>query len=138
MASLPLPLLALNAPTMFGYKGTKNPELVKEFFNFVMTTESLQEILDNSPEYTNLDVNDDNVVQHWIPEEEIFMSGIARSKMLMPVLQTGTKYTNDYWMDFGADLVAYCQGTMEANTVLKNMDINRSEAAKVAGDSAWK
>ncbi len=46
-------------PTMFGYKGTEHEDLVKEFFNFVTTTESLQEILDNSPAYTNLDMNDD-------------------------------------------------------------------------------
>ena len=115
-------------PTMFGYNGTSHPELVKEFFNFVTTTESLQEILDNSPQYTNLDVNDDALE---------FMASVDESKMLTPVLQTGTKYTNDYWMNFGADLVAYCQGTMEANAVLKNMDTNRAEAAKVAGDEAW-
>ena len=31
-------------PTMFGYKGTEHEDLVKEFFNFVTTTESLQEM----------------------------------------------------------------------------------------------
>ncbi|MDD3140993.1 MAG: ABC transporter substrate-binding protein [Lachnospiraceae bacterium] len=125
-------------PTMFGYKGTKNAELVKEFFNFVTTTKSLQEILDNSPAYTNLDVNDDKLEQHWLPEEEEFMKTVDSSKMVTSVIQTGTKYTNDYWMDFGADMVGYCQGTMKANDVLKNMDANRAEAAKVAGDTAWK
>ena len=45
-----------SGPTMFGYKKSEHPELVKEFFNFVTTTESLQEILDNSPVFTNLDV----------------------------------------------------------------------------------
>jgi raffinose/stachyose/melibiose transport system substrate-binding protein len=40
-------------------------------------------------------------------------------------------------MDFGADMVAYCQGTMEANDVLANMDSNRAAAAEVAGDEAW-
>lgn len=124
-------------PTMFGYKGTEHPELVKEFFNFVTTTESLQEILDNSPAYTNLDVNDSNLEQHWLPEEETFMATMDESKMVTPVLQTGTKYTNDYWSDFGADMVAFCQGTMEANDVLKNMDSNRAESAKVANDPAW-
>lgn len=124
-------------PTMFGYNGTDHPELVKEFFSFVTETQSLQEILDNSPQYTNIDMNDDAVEQHWLPEEEEFMNSVDKSKMLTPVLQTGTKYTNDYWMNFGADLVAYCQGTMEANDVLKNMDTNRAEAAKVAGDEAW-
>jgi len=125
-------------PTMFGYNGSEHPELVKEFFDFVCSTESLQEILDNSPAYTNLDVNDDALVQKWLPEEEEFMSSMDESKMGTAVLQTGTKYTNDYWMDFGADMVSFCQEQMEANDVLKNMDTNRAEAAKVAGDEAWK
>ena len=125
-------------PTMFGYKGTTHPELVKEFFSFVTTTESLQEILDNSPSYTNLDVNDDKLQQHWLPEEEEFMKTLTDEQMKTPVLQNGTKYTNDYWMQFGQDMVAYCTGQMEANDVLKNMDNNRAEAAKVANDPAWK
>ena len=125
-------------PTMFGYQGSEHPELVKTFFDFVCQTESLQEILDNSPAYTNLDVKDDAIEQHWLPEEEAFMNTVDSSKMGTAVLQTGTKYTNDYWMDFGADLVSFCQGQMQANDVLKNMDTNRAEAAKVAGDDAWK
>ncbi len=124
-------------PTMFGYQGTEHPELVKKFFEFVCTTESLQEILDNSPSYTNLDVKDDAVVQHWLPEEEEFMKTMKEEQMKTAVLQTGTKYTNDYWMDFGADMVSFCQGRLEADDVLKNMDTNRAEAAKVAGDEAW-
>ncbi|MDO4522956.1 MAG: ABC transporter substrate-binding protein [Eubacteriales bacterium] len=124
-------------PTMFGYNGSEHPELVKEFFNFVTTTESLQEILDNSPAYTNIHVNDDAVEQHWLPEEEEFMASIPEEKMSVSVLQNGTKYTNDYWMDFGQDMVSFCQGEMEANDVLANMDTNRAEAAKTAGDPAW-
>lgn len=125
-------------PTMFGYAGSSHPELVKEFFNFVTTTESLQEILDNSPAYTNLDVTDTNVQQHWLPEEEEFMATVPQEKMKYGVLQTATKYTNAYWMDFGADMVSFCLGEIDANTVLKNMDANRAEAAKAAGDTAWK
>lgn len=125
-------------PTMFGFKGAKNPELVKEFFKFCTSTESLQEILDNSPAYTNLDVTDKNVVQKWLPEEKEFMATISADKMKTGVLQTSTKYTNNYWMDFGADMVAYCYNKIQANDVLKNMDTNRAEAAKVAGDEAWK
>lgn len=125
-------------PTMFGYAGTEHPELVKEWFRFVTTTQSLQEILDTSAKYTNLDVNDENLEQHWLPEEEEFMNTVDKSKMGTPVLQTGTKYTNDYWMDFGADLIAYCQGTMDADTVLSNMDANRAAGAATAGDEAWK
>ena len=124
-------------PTMFGYKGTEHEDLVKEFFNFVTTTESLQEILDNSPAYTNVDMNDDAIEQHWLPEEEEFLATVDDSKKSVSVLQTGTKYTNDYWMQFGQDMVAFCQGEMGANDVLANMDTNRAEAAKTVGDANW-
>ena len=124
-------------PTMFGYKGTEHEDLVKEFFNFVTTTESLQEILDNSPTYTNVDMNDDAIEQHWLPEEEEFLATVDDSKKSVSVLQTGTKYTNDYWMQFGQDMGAFCQGEMEANDVLANMDTNRAEAAKTVGDANW-
>lgn len=125
-------------PTMFGYKGTKHPDLVETFFEYCTQTETLQEILDNSPAYTNLDVNDDQVNQHWLPEEQEFMSAIPEDKMQYGVLQTGTKYTNAYWMDFGSAMVSYCQGQSSADDVLKDMDSNRAEAAKAAGDSNWK
>lgn len=124
-------------PTMFGYNGSEHPELVKEFFNFVTETESLQEILDNSPAYTNIHANDDAVEQHWLPEEEEFMATIPAEKMSVSVLQNGTKYTNDYWMNFGQDMVSMCLGEMEPNDVLANMDTNRAEAAKTVGDANW-
>ncbi len=72
---------------MFGYKGTEHEDLVKEFFNFVTTTESLQEILDNSPAYTNVDMNDDAIEQHWLPEEEEFLATVDDSKKSVSVLQ---------------------------------------------------
>lgn len=124
-------------PTMFGYKDAKNPELVKAFFEFVTRTESLQSILDNSPQYTNIAANDDAVEQHWLPAEDEFMASIPEEKMTSSVLQTGTKYTNDFWMDFGADMVAFCLGQIEANDVLINMDNNRADAAALAEDTNW-
>lgn len=123
-------------PTMFGYSGAKDPELVKEFFRFVCTPESLQEILDNSPSYTNLDVTVD-IEQHWLPEEQELIASVDPAKMDTCVLQNATKYTNDYWMDFGEDMIAYCQGTMEANDVLANMDANRAMGAQTVGDPNW-
>ncbi len=125
-------------PTMFGYAGTEHPDLVKAFFEYCTQTETLQEILDNSPAYTNIDVNDDKVQQNWLSEEKEFMESIPEEKMKTGVLQTATKYTNTYWMDFGADMISFCQGQMTANDVLTNMDANRAQAAKAAGDSNWK
>lgn len=115
-------------PTMFGYSGTEHEDLVRAFFQFVCTPESLQEILDNSPQYTNLDVNVE-IEQHWMPEEEEFMAGVDGDRMGVSVLQTGTKYTNDYWMQFGQDMIAFVKGDIEANDVLKNMDKNRANGA---------
>lgn len=125
-------------PTMFGYAGTEHPELVKEFFNFVTTTESLQEILDSAVDRTNMDVTDEAVEQHWMPEELEFMETVPEEKMVYPVLQTATKYTNDFWSDFGQDMISFCLGEMEANDVLKNMDVNRAEKAKTEGNEDWK
>ena len=56
------------------------------------------------------------------------------SKKSVSVLQTGTKYTNDYWMQFWSGYGCILPGEMEANDVLANMDTNRAEAAKTVGD----
>ena len=124
-------------PTMFGYKGTEHEDLVRAWFQFVCTPESLQEILDNSPKYTNLHVNVD-IEQHWLPEEEAFMETIPPEKLECCVLQNGTKYTNDYWMQFGQDMIEYIQGGIDANEVLARMDGYRAEAAATVGDEYWK
>jgi len=124
-------------PTMFGYKGTEHEDLVRAWFQFVCTPESLQEILDNSPKYTNLHVNVD-IEQHWLPEEEAFIATVPAEKMECCVLQNGTKYTNDYWMQFGQDMIEFVQGGIDANEVLARMDGYRAEAAKNVGDPAWK
>lgn len=126
-------------PIMMGYKDTAHPELVKAFFDFVTTNESLQERLDAHPAWTNLAVNEDvvNIEQHWLPAEEELIANVDDDKRLTSVLQTGTKFTNDYWMDFGADMVAYFTGQIEANDVLKNMDNNRAKSAELQKDPAW-
>jgi raffinose/stachyose/melibiose transport system substrate-binding protein len=126
-------------PIMMGYKDSANPELVKAFFDFVTTDESLQERLDAHPAWTNLAVNEDvvNIEQHWLPAEEELIANVDEDKRLTPVLQTGTKYTNDYWMDFGADMIAYFTGQIEANDVLSNMDANRASSAELEQDPAW-
>lgn len=58
------------------------------------------------------------------------MAGITDEQKQYSVLQTATKYTNDYWMQFGQDMVAYCTDQMEAEQVLSNMDENRATAAR--------
>lgn len=127
-------------PIMLGNKDTEHPELVKAFFDFVTTNESLQELLDSHYDWTNLAVDEDVVTieQHWIDAEKELIDNMDDSLRLTPVLQTGTKYTNDYWMDFGSDMIAYFTDQMEANEVLSNMDANRAEAAELQEDENWK
>ena len=79
-----------------------------------------------------------DIEQRWLPEEEEFMNSIDPAKIGVSVLQTGTKYTNDYWMQFGYDLVAFAKGEIEANEVLENMDANRAEGAATVGDENWR
>ena len=128
-----------SGPIMMGNKNSENPELVKAFFNFVTTDQSLQELLDAHTNWTNLAVNEDVVTiqQHWLDVEKDLIASVDDSLRLTPVLQSGTKYTNDYWMDFGADMIAYFTGQIEANEVLSNMDANRAESAALQSDSNW-
>ena len=129
-----------SGPIMMGNKNSENPELVKAFFNFVTTDQSLQELLDAHTNWTNLAVNEDVVTidQHWLDVEKDLIASVDDSLRLTPVLQTGTKYTNDYWMDFGADMISFFTGQMDANEVLSNMDANRAESAALQADPNWK
>lgn len=128
-----------SGPIMMGNKNSEHPELVKAFFDFVTTQQSLQELLDAHTNWTNLAVNEDAVTieQHWLPAEEELMATVDKTKMKTPVLQSGTRYTNDYWMDFGSDMIAYFTGQMEADDVLANMDANRAESAELQNDANW-
>ncbi len=126
-------------PIMMGNKNSEHPELVKAFFNFVTTDKSLQTLLDAHTNWTNLAVNEDVVTieQHWLDVEKDLIANVDDSLRLTPVLQTGTKYTNDYWMDFGSDMIAFFTGQIEANDVLVNMDANRAESAELQADANW-
>lgn len=126
-----------SGPALFGYADSKFPAEVKEFFRFYVTPESLQAKLDGTPEWTNLDVTV-QIDQHYPPAEESFMSGITdEQKNIQAVLQTGTKYTNDQWMEFGADLASMFMGEMTAEQVLQATDERRANIAKSQGDTNW-
>ena len=126
-----------SGPALFAYADSKFPAEVKEFFRFYTTVESLQEKLDGTPEWTNLDVTVD-IKQNYPPAEDAFMSGITDAqKNIQAVLQTGTKYTNDQWMDFGADLSSMFMGEMTAEEILIATDERRANIAKSQGDPNW-
>jgi raffinose/stachyose/melibiose transport system substrate-binding protein len=123
---------------MFACAQTRYPNEVKEFFRFYTATENLQIKLDGTPEWTNIDVTVP-VRQHWTKEEEVFMAGITdQQKNIQAVLQTGTKYTNDQWMEFGSDLASMFMGRMTAKQVLQATDERRANLARSQNDPAWR
>jgi raffinose/stachyose/melibiose transport system substrate-binding protein len=67
------------------------------------------------------------------------MAGITdQQKNIQAVLQTGTKYTNDQWMEFGADMASMFLGRMTAKEVLRATDERRANIARSQNDPAWK
>jgi raffinose/stachyose/melibiose transport system substrate-binding protein len=126
-----------SGPALFGCAQTKYPNEVKEFLRYYTSRESLQTKLDGNPEWTNIDVTVP-VRQHWTTEEEVFMAGITEDqKSIQAVLQTGTKYTNDQWMEFGADMASMFMGRMTAKQVLQATDERRANIARSQNDPNW-
>ena len=126
-------------PIMMAYRESENPELVRAFYDYLVEPANLQTLLDAHESWTNLAVNEAvvSIEQHWLPIEKELIDNVTEVQRQTPVLQTGTRYTNDHWMTFGQDLVAYCLGQMEANEVLANMDKARAESAKLEGNADW-
>jgi raffinose/stachyose/melibiose transport system substrate-binding protein len=126
-----------SGPALFACAQTRYPDAVKEFLRFYTRPENLQIKLDGTAEWTNIDVTVP-VTQHWTREEEVFMAGITdRQKNIQAVLQTGTKYTNDQWMEFGADMASMFMGRMTAKEVLRATDERRANIARSQNDPAW-
>ena len=53
------------------------------------------------------------------------------------VLQTAVTYVNPQWFDIGKDMVAMFTGSMDADTLLRNLDRRRADLARAARDPAW-
>ena len=126
-----------SGPAAFGYQESKNPEAIKAYFKFLTEPENLQIKLDHTIEWTNIDVTVD-VEQHFTDIEKAFKEGIPREKYeIAPVLQTGTKYTNDQWMETGKDMISMFMGELTSKQVLENIDERRAKIAKGQNDPDW-
>jgi raffinose/stachyose/melibiose transport system substrate-binding protein len=126
-----------NGPALFAYSGSRYPAEVKEFLKFITTPEMLQIKLDGCPEWTNIDVTVP-VKQKYPPEEEALMATITDAQRnIQAVLQNGTKYTNDQWMEFGADMADMFLGRKTAKQVLQATDERRANIARSQSDPNW-
>jgi len=126
-----------SGPAAFGYKDSKNIDAVKEYFAFLAKPENLQIKLDNTDQWTNIDTTAE-ITQHFTDAEKTFKESIPREKYeIAAVLQTGTKYTNDQWMDAGKDMISMFMGELTSKQVLENIDERRAKIAKSQNDPAW-
>ncbi|MGC8718092.1 MAG: ABC transporter substrate-binding protein [bacterium] len=125
-----------NGPARFAYKMGKYINEVKQYFEFLTRKDNLQYKLDNTPEWTNIDVTVD-IKQRWLPMEKELMRKIPHSKYKL-ILQSGVKYFNEQWMEVGKDIEALYIGAITPEQILKNIDERREKMAKAQSDPAWK
>ncbi|MDA3846803.1 MAG: extracellular solute-binding protein [Vallitaleaceae bacterium] len=119
-------------PSRFIYSGSENIEAAKLYMDFVVRTDNLQYILDNSARYSNLPFAGlktkytDNINQ-------IFDSYTNSGT----VLQTAVTYINPQWMDTSSDITSLLLDVSTPADVLAAVDKRRADQADAAGDPAW-
>lgn len=119
-------------PSKFIYSGSKHIEEAKQYLAFLAEPENLQYLLDNEPNFANLNFSglkdkytDDQKKLHEMYSEK----GTD--------IQNYVNYVNPQWMDIGKDLVGMFGGAIQPVDVLKSIDKRRADMAKVAKDPSW-
>jgi raffinose/stachyose/melibiose transport system substrate-binding protein len=127
-------------PTMFGYSQSPYEEEIREYFRFMARIDNLQYLLDNHPEWTNIDLSPEaeaQIQQHYSPIELEFVASLRPEQMQYTIMQTGVKYMNEQWMDMGADLEAMFVGAMTPEDVMAAIQERRDRLARAQSDPAW-
>jgi raffinose/stachyose/melibiose transport system substrate-binding protein len=119
-------------PSKFIYSGSKHIDEAKQYFAFLTKQESLQYLLDNTPDFVGLDFS--GVEGKWTAEQKEFLDKYPAKTI---VYQDAVNYVNAQWMDMGKDMVSMFTGSIKPVDVLKNIDQRRAEMAKTANDPAW-
>lgn len=119
-------------PSRFVYSGSANADAAKQYLAFLAQPENLQYMIDNVPKYNTLPFS--GVQPDYSPEIKAFYDAYP---VHGTVYQTLVKYLNPQWMEIGKELTAMLQGDETAEQVLQNIDRNRADQAKAAGDAYW-
>ena len=119
-------------PSKFIYSGSPHIEEAKQYLAFLAASENLQYLLDNTPEFA--DLNFSGLTAKWTPEQQEFLDTYAAKSI---VYQDAVNYLNPQWMDIGKDMVAMFTGAMTPEEVLASIDQRRADMAKTANDPAW-
>ncbi|MBE0601903.1 MAG: extracellular solute-binding protein [Firmicutes bacterium] len=119
-------------PSRFVYSGSANADAAKQYLAFLAQPENLQYMIENVPKYNTLPFTG---VQDVYSDE--ISSFYAAYPVHGTVYQTLVKYLNPQWMEIGKELTAMLQGDITPEQVLMNIDRNRNDQAKAAGDANW-
>ena len=119
-------------PSRFVYSGSANADAAKQYLAYLAQPENLQYMIENVPKYNTLP---------FIGVENVYSDEISAFYEAYPVhgtvYQTLVKYLNPQWMEIGKELTAMLQGDITPEQVLMNIDRNRNDQAKAAGDPNW-
>lgn len=119
-------------PSKFIYSGSPHVEEAKQYLAFLMKPENLQYLLDNTPEFA--DLNFSGLKAKWTPEQQEFLDTYPAKTI---VYQDAVNYLNPQWMDMGKDMVGMFTGAMSPADVLASIDQRRADMANTAKDPAW-
>lgn len=120
-------------PTKFIWSGGKQIAAAKQYLAFLAQPDTLQYLIDNTPEFATLDFS--GVKSKWTADQQAFMDKYKAAKV--NVLQDDVMYVNPQWMDIGKDEVAMFTGKQTPLQVLQNIDKRRATQATTAKDPAW-
>lgn len=119
-------------PSKFIYSGSKHIEEAKQYLAYLAKPENLQYMIDNDPEFSNL--NFSGLKDQYTPQQKELFAMYPKKGT---DIQNYVNYVNPQWMDMGKDLVAMFSGSIQPKDVLQQIDKRRAEMAKVAKDPAW-
>ena len=119
-------------PSKFIYSGSPHIAEAKQYLAFLTAPENLQYLLDNTPDFA--DLNFSGLTAKWTPEQQEFLDTYPAKSI---VYQDAVNYVNPQWMDIGKDMVAMFTGAMTPEEVLQSIDQRRAEMAATAKDPAW-
>ena len=122
-------------PTWMISSKSKNIDAAKAWLAYMTQPDTLQWLIDNTPDFQTLPFASLNLKAKWDANQTAFFGAYALPKTV--VTQDAVTYFNPQWMDIGKDEVSMFTGKMKPADVLKAIDTRRTTAAKTAKDPAW-